>query len=460
MALVGSMADLMDPAASAGIFYDALQRVPDWQSLPVTVAAQSVQKSAYPTAYADDEPLARQLLREVGGGVVATSLDCSTAGGGGGVVQYPLRAESGYVDQRNFGATGRSWSSTHTGTDFSVACGTPVYAAHAGTVHVRTDQPWSGPRLVQVQTAPGRLTTWYAHMQAITVTDQQWVEAGQQIGSVGQLGNSTGCHLHFEVHPRGGGIYEDPIDPSVWLAENVGKDIGGGQSAAVRLVTANIPFTISRQAARKHLASVLSSGADVVVLQEVRNLDVRDVAARHGPGAWEVHHPPGGTAVMWRTSRFTAEQRGTTLGFRGAAYGRWMPRVTLRSAAGERLTVIGVHMPPQPRVSATQRRYYRTMLGNYQRLVRTLRARGLQPIAAGDWNAPLDSAHVSYSPVRANRGLGMTTNWMLGEACAGGTVGRSRFDGFALDPEQVSVSGQGCLARGPSDHRPVWIRIG
>src|SRR5690606_9965287 len=140
-----------------------------------------------PTAYADDEPLARQLLREVGGGVVATSMDCSTVGEGGGVVQYPLRAESGYVDQRNFGATGRSWSSTHTGTDFSVACGTPVYAAHAGTVHVRTDLPWSGPWLVQVQTAPGRLTTWYAHMQAITVTDQQWVEAGQRIGSVGQL---------------------------------------------------------------------------------------------------------------------------------------------------------------------------------------------------------------------------------------------------------------------------------
>ena len=88
----------------------------------------------------------------------------------------------------------------------------------------------------------------------------------------------------------------------MWLAENVGKELGGGQSAAATLVTANIPFTISRQAAREHLVSMLSSGADVVVLQEVRNLDVRGVAERHAPGAWEVYHPPGGTAVMWRTS--------------------------------------------------------------------------------------------------------------------------------------------------------------
>ena len=174
----GSMTELMDPVTSADLFYDALERVPRWQSLPVTVAAQAVQKSAYPSAYADDEPLARRLLLELGAGAAGVSVDCGLATGGG-VVQFPLPPDSGYVDRRNFGATGASWRSRHTGTDFSVACGTPVFAAHSGTVHVRTDQSWSGRWLVQVEVAPGRLTTWYAHMQAITVAAGDWVRAGR-----------------------------------------------------------------------------------------------------------------------------------------------------------------------------------------------------------------------------------------------------------------------------------------
>lgn len=222
----GSMAELMDPAASAGIFYDALQGVAGWQSMPVTVAAQAVQKSAYPWAYADDEPLARRLLLELGAGTVGGPLDCR-APAASGLVQFPLRPGSGYVDRRNFGLTGASWKSQHTGTDFSVGCGAPVVAAHSGTVRILTDRPWAGRWLVQVQVASGRLTTWYAHMQSLSVGDGDWVQAGQVIGEVGQEGNATGCHLHFEVHPHGGAIYEDPIDPSTWLARNSGKGSEG-----------------------------------------------------------------------------------------------------------------------------------------------------------------------------------------------------------------------------------------
>jgi murein DD-endopeptidase MepM/ murein hydrolase activator NlpD len=226
----GSMAELMDPTTSAGIFYDALQGMPGWKSLPVTVAAQTVQKSAYPWAYADDEPLARRLLLELGAGTVAGPLDCPAASAGGGLVQFPLRPGSGYVDRRNFGLSGVSWKSQHTGTDFSVGCGTPVLAAHSGTLRIWTDQPWAGRWLVQVEVAPGRLTTWYAHMQSLSVVDGEWVQAGQVIGKVGQEGNATGCHLHFEVHPSGGGIYEDPINPSTWLARNAGKGSEGADS--------------------------------------------------------------------------------------------------------------------------------------------------------------------------------------------------------------------------------------
>lgn len=127
----------------------------------------------------------------------------------------PLPATAYYYSQSNFGNCGSLWSSCHTGNDFSAGCGTPVLAANRGTVNVRTDQSWSGIWLVEVIGNDG-VVTWYAHMQAVHVYDGQRVAAGQQIGSVGTLGNSTGCHLHFEVRPGGG----SPINPVSWLAQH------------------------------------------------------------------------------------------------------------------------------------------------------------------------------------------------------------------------------------------------
>jgi murein DD-endopeptidase MepM/ murein hydrolase activator NlpD len=121
------------------------------------------------------------------------------------------------VDLDNFGHRSRLWSSVHTGDDLATGCGSSVVAATDGTVLVRTDQGWSGPWLVMVSTGEGSLTTWYAHMQAIDVVDGQQVRAGDQLGLVGQRGNATGCHLHFEVHPSGGAIYADDTDPAAWL---------------------------------------------------------------------------------------------------------------------------------------------------------------------------------------------------------------------------------------------------
>jgi murein DD-endopeptidase MepM/ murein hydrolase activator NlpD len=134
-----------------------------------------------------------------------------------GHVSFPLPADASFVDQDNWGASSAHWAQVHTGDDLSTACGTPVLAATDGTVLVRTDQTWSGRWLVLVSTGEGRLTTWYAHMQELLVTDGASVRAGQQIGVVGEEGNATGCHLHFEVHPSGGSIYEDDTDPRGWL---------------------------------------------------------------------------------------------------------------------------------------------------------------------------------------------------------------------------------------------------
>jgi hypothetical protein len=218
----GSMAQLMNPAWAANKFYESLLQVAGWESMPVTVAAQRVQRSAFPAAYADDEPLARFLLETFGGASSARDslVDC-TPGTASEPVTFPLPVRSGYVDQRNWGGSGSHWAHGHTGTDLSVPCGTPVLAATAGTTVVRTDQTWAGPWLVQVSTGRGRLTTWYAHMRRVDVHMGDTVTAGTQIGQVGDLGNATGCHLHFEVHPNGGSIYQDNINPSTWLHSHV-----------------------------------------------------------------------------------------------------------------------------------------------------------------------------------------------------------------------------------------------
>ena len=57
----GTSTQILDPAYAAAAFYDRLVQVPGWESLPVTEAAQLVQSSATPTAYANWEPEARAL---------------------------------------------------------------------------------------------------------------------------------------------------------------------------------------------------------------------------------------------------------------------------------------------------------------------------------------------------------------------------------------------------------------
>ena len=94
----GTVAQIMNPVYGAGKFYDALVQVPGWQGMPVTVAAQRVQRSAYPDAYAKWEAPARSLLAALGdtSDTSGTSAaDCSTGSGdpaGGGPV--PARFNS------------------------------------------------------------------------------------------------------------------------------------------------------------------------------------------------------------------------------------------------------------------------------------------------------------------------------------------------------------------------------
>lgn len=76
----GTAAQRLNPAYAAGKFFDALVAVPGWQTLSITAAAQAVQISAYPNAYAKWETAARQLLAVLGH---TPGDQCSSATGGG-----------------------------------------------------------------------------------------------------------------------------------------------------------------------------------------------------------------------------------------------------------------------------------------------------------------------------------------------------------------------------------------
>ena len=67
----GTPTQLMDPAYAAGAFYSRLARIPGWQQLPISTAAQRVQHSADGSAYVQWEEEARSLARALTGEVDA-----------------------------------------------------------------------------------------------------------------------------------------------------------------------------------------------------------------------------------------------------------------------------------------------------------------------------------------------------------------------------------------------------
>ena len=63
----GTYAEIMDPVYASTKFYETLVQVPNWQTIPLTEAAQAVQKSAYPDAYAAHQNQAAYFVATVSG---------------------------------------------------------------------------------------------------------------------------------------------------------------------------------------------------------------------------------------------------------------------------------------------------------------------------------------------------------------------------------------------------------
>lgn len=109
---------------------------------------------------------------------------------------------STYTD--SFGPRG---SGFHSGIDMLAPTGTPIWAVKAGSIHYTLES--AGGLVVYLSAVDGNVY-YYAHMSA-TIGGDRGVGQGEAIGRVGQTGNATAPHLHFEI--RLGGINGQRVDP-------------------------------------------------------------------------------------------------------------------------------------------------------------------------------------------------------------------------------------------------------
>lgn len=86
------------------------------------------------------------------------------------------------------------------GVDVAASCLTPVHASASGTVIVARNYGWNGGYGKYVVIVhPNGTQTVYAHLSQVFVSVGQYVSQGFMIGLIGSTGNSSGCHVHFEI---------------------------------------------------------------------------------------------------------------------------------------------------------------------------------------------------------------------------------------------------------------------
>jgi murein DD-endopeptidase MepM/ murein hydrolase activator NlpD len=230
----GTPEQLQDPEYASRKFYEKLLTVRAWQRLSLTVAAQRVQRSAFPDAYAKHEKLATDVVNLLADGAArsagdATTLKCTAPGqiaASGWTAPVVAPIVSGFRTPSRPG---------HDGVDLGASRHTKIRAAAAGVVtHIECDNDSTPPFRCDSDGSPStpgcgwyaeithakNIITRYCHMQVHPyVHEGQTVAAGDVIGEVGTSGHSSGPHLHFEVHLDGDRSDRGAIDPAPFMKE-------------------------------------------------------------------------------------------------------------------------------------------------------------------------------------------------------------------------------------------------
>lgn len=222
----GTPTDLMDTTYQARAFFGGqagpnrgsprgLLDIPGWQSLSRGAAAQAVEVSAYPDRYAAYEPVAVAIVDALTAASPAVGPLAETT-----AVVFPLPSGT-WTHTSDFGMRVNPVTGVrqlHAGADYAAPMGTPILAVADGRVIAVGPHGGLGNHIEIEHTVNGSpVVTVYGHIRdgGIHVAVGDMVRAGQQVGEVGSTGNSTGPHLHLEVHP--GGAAATPVNPVPWL---------------------------------------------------------------------------------------------------------------------------------------------------------------------------------------------------------------------------------------------------
>ncbi|MEU9121431.1 heavy metal transporter [Streptomyces sp. NPDC048506] len=185
----GTVKQIMDPVYSAGEFYRHLARVPGYSRLPLTVAAQKVQRSGYPQAYAKHEANAARLTgaltgRDAGAMACTESRPVDSQGGGTAAVREKLVREFGpAVLPHTDGAGGRSVGDGH-------ALTVPVPRSGTGAGADATQRGWE-------------LATWaMAHSAELHI---------EQISYAGRMWSADNAGKGWQHRPAGSAAAERDV---------------------------------------------------------------------------------------------------------------------------------------------------------------------------------------------------------------------------------------------------------
>jgi hypothetical protein len=227
----GTREERLDPYIASTKFFNAMTtKVPHRESLEPTIVAHRTQVNADPYHYERYWDGAVQIVEGLTG--IRTGLDSGDGSASGGACEglvpgavsaegwaspgappvsspYGIRVHPIYGTQR-----------LHAGTDLAPVCDAPIWAAQDGVV-VGRGFDRGGNGYIKIDHGGG-VATRYLHMydSGMLVQTGDKVKAGDQIARVGSSGESTGCHLHFEVQVNG-----ENVDPEPFMAA-VGVQLG------------------------------------------------------------------------------------------------------------------------------------------------------------------------------------------------------------------------------------------
>lgn len=173
---------------------------------------QSINKRITELQRQYDEEQARK--RATSGSSSSSGSTSSYSGGGSSNYGFGYPVTNHHIGT-GYGVSGRYWSSGyHTGVDFPVSKGTPVYSVGDGQV-VDTGYNRAYGNYVEIYHG-NNIYSFYAHASSVIVSAGQHVTKGQQVMKSGATGNVTGPHLHFEIRSPGP-RYANCVNPMRYL---------------------------------------------------------------------------------------------------------------------------------------------------------------------------------------------------------------------------------------------------